>query len=265
MKHNEENNTNRPLIFITNDDGVDAKGIRSLVAILSGRGRVVVVAPDGPQSGQSSSITVDHPLRIRRHSDYEEAEIYSVNGSPVDCVKLGLHAVVGVRPDIIVSGINHGSNAGNSVIYSGTMGAAMEGCLAGIPSVGFSLLDYSRDADFSHMSDLISGVVDKVLEHGLPDGVCLNVNAPAGSFSGVKVVRAARGFWTEEYVAYTDPMGRPFYLLSGHFHNAEPDATDTDEYWLHRGEATIVPVQVDQSAPQPVIEAVRTLIMRNFI
>lgn len=245
-----ESDGNRPLILVSNDDGVAAKGLRSLIEFLVPLGEVIAVAPDSAQSAKSSAITVNSPLRLKPCPDIAGAKVYAVNGTPVDCVKLGLHvATSGRRPDIVVSGINHGSNAGSSVIYSGTMGAAIEGAVVGIPSVGFSLLDFSADADFTVCREVVERVVARVLAAGLPKGVCLNVNIPAVEHpKELKVVRAARTYWTEEFVEKVDPWGRPYYWLTGQMVNQEPDDDHTDEYWLKRGHATVVPVSVDQSA-----------------
>lgn len=241
--------SNRPLILVSNDDSVAAPGLRHLIDCVRHLGEIIAVAPAEPHSGMSSAITVDAPLRVTLVEDYNGVPVYSVSGTPVDCVKLGLHAVVPRRPDIMLSGVNHGSNSGNSVIYSGTMGAAMEASMAGIASVGFSLLHHSLKADFSQTTPFISDITARVLSAGLPEGVCLNVNFPAQcAIEGMKVVRAARGYWTEEFKEYTDPHGRPFYWLTGHFHNLEPDDPETDEYWLERRWATVVPVRADQSA-----------------
>lgn len=251
----------KPLILISNDDGVDAKGLRFLIETLATIGAdIIAVAPDAPRSGQSSAITVEQPLWLKRHADFAGAKIYSVSGTPVDCVKLALHAVVPRRPDILISGINHGSNAGNSVIYSGTMGAAMEGTMVGIPSVGFSLLHHSLDADFTECAPFVESITKAVLAKGLPDGISLNVNIPALCRpQGLKVVRAARGYWTEEYADYTTPSGKPYYWLTGRFVNSEPDDPATDEYWLKRQWATVVPVRVDQSATDQ-IETIENLL-----
>ena len=250
----------KPLILITNDDSIEAKGLRHLVDCVRTMGDIYVVAPNQPHSGQSSAFTVNAPLRIIEHPDYNDAVMRSVTGTPVDCVKLAMHHVLPRRPDIILSGINHGSNAGNSIIYSGTMGAALEGCMLGIPSVGYSLLHHSLKADFSECTPYITDITGRVLAEGLPDGVCLNVNFPAGCTpEGVKVVRAARGHWTEEYGDYTSPHGRPFYWLTGKFHNDEPGNPDTDEYWLARNYGTVVPIRPDQTAADQ-IEAIKSLI-----
>lgn len=245
----------RPLILITNDDSIEAPGLRALVEVAVEIGDVVVAAPSDAMSGQSSAITVTTPLRIREHAPYLGAKMYSINGTPVDCVKLALHALVDRVPDLLLSGVNHGSNSGNSIVYSGTMGAVLEGCMVGIPSIGYSLLDHSRSADFSEAQPWIRRITSAVARDGLGKGICLNVNIPAGCKpEGVKVVRAALGRWTEEYVEYTDPTGKPFYLLTGRFLNEEPDADDTDEYWLKRGYVTVVPVKTDMSATEMVDE-----------
>ena len=243
----------KPLIFISNDDGVEAPGLRHLIECVRNLGEVIAVAPSAPRSGQSSAITVDAPLRITECPGFDGAKVYSVSGTPVDCVKLGLHALVPRKPDIMLSGVNHGSNSGNSVIYSGTMGAAMEACLVGIPAMGFSLLHHSIAADFSHTTPYIIDFTKKVLESGLPEQVCLNVNIPAKCVpKGFKVVKAARGYWTEEYKEYKDPSGKPFYWLTGRFVNSEPDNDETDEYWLDRKYVTVVPVQPDQTCSSAV-------------
>lgn len=239
----------KPLILISNDDGIYAKGLRYLVDCVSEYGEVYVVAPDQPQSGQSSAFTVETPLRVKDHEEYNGARIFSVSGTPVDCVKLAMHHIVPRRPDIMLSGVNHGSNAGNSVIYSGTMGAAFEASMQGIPAVGFSLLHHSIKADFSECTPWVKAITRIVMEHGLPEGVALNVNFPAKvKIEGVKVVRSARSHWTEEYKEYLDPHGKPFYLLTGDLVNDEPESADTDLYWLDRNYATAVPVRADQNA-----------------
>lgn len=254
-----ENNT-RPLLMLSNDDGVSAKGLRYLIETLAHFGDIIAVAPDGPRSGQSSAITVDQPLRVTRHADWLGARIYSVNGTPADCVKLGLHAIMPRKPDLMLCGVNHGSNAGNSVLYSGTMGAVMEACMVGIPSIGYSLLHHSLDADFTECGPFITDITSRVMNGGLPAGICLNVNIPAlVRPAGIKVTRAARGYWTEEYVDRIDPHGVPYWWLTGKFHNSEPDDPETDEYWLKRDYVTVVPVRVDQSAVDK-IEDIKRLI-----
>ena len=219
----------KPLILITNDDSIEAKGLRHLVDCVRHLGDICVLAPNQPQSGQSSAFTVNSPLRVIEHPDYNGAMMRSATGTPVDCVKLAMHHVLPRRPDLILSGINHGSNAGNSVIYSGTMGAAFEGCMLGIPSVGYSLLHHSLAADFSECTRFITDITARVLSDGLPQGVCLNVNFPAKvTIKGTKVVRAARSHWTDEYEEYIDPHGKPFFWLTGRIVNEEPGNPETD-------------------------------------
>lgn len=239
----------KPLILISNDDGIHAPGLKVLIDCVRHLGEVYAVAPSEPRSGGSSSLTVNSPLRIVKYPDYNGAKMYSVSGSPVDCVKLAMHRITPRRPDLMFSGINHGSNAGNSIIYSGTMGAAMEACTLGIPSVGYSLLDHSLQADFSECIPYIRKISDAVAEHGLPDQVCLNVNFPANvRIEGMKVCRAARSHWTEEYKEYVDPHGKPFYWLTGKIVNEEAGSPETDLYWLDHNFASVVPATVDQNA-----------------
>jgi len=239
----------RPIILITNDDSIEAPGLHALVDIAKDFGDIYVVAPVSPRSGQSAAITVGALLRIKEiPGKTEGARYFTVDGTPVDCVKLALHAIVPRKPDFLFSGINHGSNSGNSITYSGTMGAVLEGCMNGIPSVGFSLLHHSLKADFSLSKDVVRSLIAKIIEKGLPAEVCLNINIPAKVVpEGVHVCRAARGHWTEEYKRYLDPQGSPFYWLTGRFINIEPEASDTDEYWLARRIVSVVPVSPDQS------------------
>lgn len=241
---------NRPLILITNDDSIKAPGIHCLAKSVSHLGEVYVVAPAAPQSGMSAAITVGAPLRIAEvPSDTDGIRLFTVTGTPVDCIKVALGEIVPRRPDFIFSGINHGSNSAVNVLYSGTMGAVLEGCVQGIPSVGFSLLHHSMKADFSLSASFVSSIAETVMAKGLPTGVCLNVNIPAKvTPEGLKVCRAAQGRWTDEYQRYIDPTGNPFYWLTGRFVNEEPDATDTDEYWLAKNYISIVPVYVDPTA-----------------
>ena len=235
-------------ILITNDDSISAPGLRALIDCAYGLGEITVVAPEYPQSGQSSAITVEHPLRIKRFEDYKDAKMYAVNGTPVDCVKLGLHALFDQKPDIILSGINHGSNSGNAIIYSGTMGAVIEGCMCGVSSIGFSLLDYMPNADFSLAAPFVREIIQSVIDTPLPPSIALNVNMPSHIVpKGIRTCRATTGYWSEEYKEYTDPFGRPFYMLTGNFVNTEPLAKDTDEYWLSEGYISVVPVTPDMT------------------
>lgn len=242
---------NRPLILVSNDDGYLARGVRVLMECLKEFGEVIGVCPDAPRSGQSMAITVNSPLRIERVDDVEGMAMYRVNGTPVDCVKLAMHVVLGGRkPDIVVAGINHGSNASINVVYSGTMGAAFEGCAFGIPSIGFSLTDHNPEADFTGCLPFVRRLTDMVLKNGLPEGVCLNVNIPDCPLipTEMHVARSCRGNWSDEYKEYTDPHGHKFYWLTGKFRNDEPDATDTDEWMLAHGIVSVVPTMLDRTA-----------------
>ena len=248
------NSGRKPRILIANDDGIGAKGLRSLVDYVSDLGDIRVVAPDSARSGQSGAITSGVPLFLEKIDSFSGAEFYACNGTPVDCVKSALHAFSEFRPDLILSGINHGSNAGVSILYSGTMGAVLEGCVVNIPSVGFSLLSHDADADFSPCRDYVRRIVTRVLSSGLPDGVCLNVNFPVQPIRGLRVCRQARGYWSEEYELRVGEKGREGYFLTGHFVNTEPEATDTDEYFLANLYVSVVPCLCDQTAYGKIAE-----------
>ena len=238
----------KPFILVTNDDGVKAPGIAALVEMVRPLGRVVVVAPEEGNSGMSHAITIKVPLRLTKIKEEEGLAIYSCSGTPADCVKLAMSQLFKEKPALLVSGINHGSNSAVSVVYSGTMAAAMEGCLYGIPSVGFSLLDYSYDADFSTCVKLGRPIAEKVLAEGLSQGVLLNVNfrvLAAEKIKGLKVCRQAAGSWREEFEKRIDPRGHEYFWLTGSFHNSEPEATDTDEWALSNGYISVVPIKAD--------------------
>ncbi len=239
----------RPLILVSNDDGIEAIGVHELVDCLLKLGDVVCVCPDGPRSGQSMAISVNTPLRIERLDDWHGAEMYKVNGTPVDCIKISMHTILGRRPDLVVSGINHGSNAAINVVYSGTMGAAFEGCACGVPSIGFSLTTHNPKADFSGCLPFVDKIVGSVLKNGLPEGVCLNVNIPASNPAPteMRITKACKGRWTDEYQEYTDPNGRKFYWLTGKFKNEEPDNEDTDEWCLSHGIVSVVATALDRT------------------
>ncbi len=240
----------KPLILVTNDDGVMAPGIRHLVKYMLELGDVVVVAPDKPQSGMGHAVTMTVPIRLEKITVNSGHDEYSCSGTPVDCVKLAVNKVLKRKPDLLVSGINHGSNASISVIYSGTMSAAIEGSMEGIPSIGFSLLDYRFDADFTQAKAHIKTVVTNVLEHGLPKGICLNVNIPAieaAALKGVKVCRQARGNWEEEFDHRQDPRGKDYYWLTGRFALHE-NSNETDEWALKNNYISVVPIQFDFTA-----------------
>lgn len=238
----------KPLILITNDDGIDAKGITVLTALMMQIGDVIVVAPDGGRSGQSNAITVTHPIRFTKIQEREGLIRYSCTGTPTDCVKLALNEILPKKPDILVSGINHGSNAAINVIYSGTMGAVFEGCENGISSVGFSITNHASDADFSFFEPHILDITRKVLKNGLPYGVCLNVNAPSNEINGVKITRQTKGYWTKEFERRNDPRGGFYFWMTGYFKNEEPDAEDSDEWALSNDYVSIVPTKIDMTA-----------------
>ncbi|MFZ9777575.1 MAG: 5'/3'-nucleotidase SurE [Schleiferiaceae bacterium] len=241
-----------PLILVTNDDGITAPGIRTLIHAMNQLGDVVVVAPDSPQSGMGHAITLHESLRLKPMSiDAGPQTEYACSGTPVDCVKLAVHEVLKDRkPDLIVSGVNHGSNASVNVIYSGTMSAAVEGAMQGVPSIGFSLLDYRWDADFRPVEPYLKQIAQNVLADGLPEGVCLNVNFPHADkapYAGVRVARQALGFWKEAFEERIDPYGKPYYWMRGDYHN--PDgAEDTDIWALDRGFVSVVPTMYDLTA-----------------
>lgn len=239
----------RPLILVSNDDGIDAPGVHTLIDVLVEFGDVVTVCPETHMSGQSMALTCNSPLRITRLENYEGALMYKVNGTPVDCVKLAMYTVLDRKPDLVVSGINHGSNAAVNVVYSGTMGAAMEGCAIGIPSVGFSLTSHSYDADMKASIPFIRKIISGILRDGLPAGICLNVNIPdcVNGPSGMRLTKACKGYWSDEYREYTDPNGKKFYWLTGKFVNVEPDNEDTDEWCLAHGIVSVVPVALDRT------------------
>lgn len=241
-------NNKKPLILITNDDGDNAKGIEVLTRLMTEIGDVVVVAPDGPRSGMSNAITVMHPVRFKLLEEREGLTRYACTGTPTDCVKLALNEIVDRQPDLLVSGVNHGSNAAINIIYSGTMGAVLEGCENSIPSIGFSLCNHSPDADFSHFEPYILEIARETLKNGLPNGICLNVNAPCGELNGIKIARQCNGRWTKEFAKRTDPFGRSYFWLTGYFENHEPEANDTDEWALANGFVSVVPSKIDMTA-----------------
>lgn len=236
----------RPLILVTNDDGFRARGIRTLTAYLKDVADIVVFAPESPQSGMSSAITHISPLRYFLYKDEENVKTYICNGTPVDCVKLALN-VLDIKPDMVFAGINHGSNAAVSVIYSGTMGAAIEGCIFGLPSVGMSLCDFSNDADFSESGVIATKIALKIWEEGLPKGVCLNVNVPKGEVKGIQIASQTKGKWSNEYYKAKDGAQRDVFWLRGYFDNWEEDNSETDEWALSNGYAAIVPVKINMT------------------
>lgn len=240
---------NRRLIFVTNDDGYASRGMEAAIEVARRFGRVVVIAPETVQSGMSQAITMYNPLYLRRIPREDDVEMYALNGTPVDCVKMAFdHLLSDERVDLVLSGINHGSNSAVNVLYSGTMGAAIEGSFYGCPAIGLSLCDHSADADFTAAVHYCTEIVRSVVEGGMAAPLCLNVNVPVGgvdSLAGVRVCRQNRGFWREEFYRRHDPRGREYYWLTGDFVNAEPGSEDTDEWALSHGYVSVVPVHVD--------------------
>jgi 5'-nucleotidase len=240
----------KPTILVVNDDGISAPGLRALIGAVKSLGDVVVMAPDKPQSGTGHAITVRSPLRIHKIAEEEGYREYSCNGTPVDCVKVGEQIVLKKKPDLMVCGINHGSNAAINIVYSGTMAAVIESAIGGVPSIGFSLLDYSMKADFSACSAYIKKICLNVLSKGLPENICLNVNFPAvngSAINGIKVCRQAKSRWVEEFDIRKDPAQREYYWLTGIFEKLE-DEKDTDTWALENNYVTVVPVQFDFTA-----------------
>ncbi len=235
------------LILVTNDDSVNAKGIQSLVKIASTLGRVVVVAPDKPQSGMGHAMSLSDPIRLNRVWMFGDVEAYSSSGTPVDCVKLAIYEVLERKPDLVLSGINHGENSSTNVLYSGTMSAAIEGAMEGLPSIGFSLSDFSSEADFMQYEAYVSRIISKALKEDFPKFTCLNVNipnVPASDIAGIKVCTQAHAFWADRFDKREDQFGRPYYWLTGEFGEVNPQE-DSDLHALYRGYISIVPTQFD--------------------
>ena len=241
----------KPLILVTNDDGITAPGLRTLIEVMKTIGEVVVVAPDSPQSAMGHAITVNSTLyvedvKIDSGGDTE----YSCSGTPADCVKLAVKQILDRRPDICVSGINHGSNSSINIIYSGTMSAALEAGIEGIPAIGFSLCNYNWSANFEASKSYVKTITENVLKHGLPTGVVLNVNipdVPKADIKGIRICRQAKANWEEEFDKRTNPNGRDYYWLAGTFVNLD-GGEDTDEWALEHGYVSVVPVQFDLTA-----------------
>ncbi len=239
--------SSRPTILVTNDDSINAPGIRNLVEAVRELGNVVVVAPDSPQSGMGHAVTIGHPLRLEKVSVFEGIDAYQCSGTPVDCVKLARDVVLGRKPDLCVSGINHGANHSINVLYSGTMSAAMEAAIEGVPSAGFSLTDFSWEADFTVARDVARKFVERMLGSDLPVGTLFNVNIPAGDASGyrgMKLCRMAHARWCENFDRRVDPRGRDYYWMVGRFETMENE-TGTDVEALRDGYASVVPIQFD--------------------
>jgi 5'-nucleotidase len=249
-EHKKAERKDKPLILVTNDDGVTSPGIRALVEAMRPLGNIVVVAPDSPQSGMGHAITIDQPLRIKPIQLFEGIDTWQCTGTPVDCVKLAVDKVLHRKPDLCVSGINHGANSSINVIYSGTMSAAMEAAIEGIPAIGFSYLDYSFDADFAASREIANRVSTAVLKNGLPDATLLNVNIPKlpiNKIKGIKVCRQANGKYDEEFAERVDPRNTKYYWLTGKF-AINDNGADTDEWALRHGFVSVVPTQFDLTA-----------------
>lgn len=247
---NQSKMNDKPLIFLTNDDGVGAKGLRRLIETVRPMGRLLVVAPETAQSGMGHAITMTRPLHLKKVRAEEGLTVYACNGTPVDCVKIAFDSLMlgGEYPALAISGINHGSNSAVNILYSGTMGAAIEASFYNIPSFGFSVLDHSEDADFTTAEHFIPGIIRSVLADGLRPPVCVNVNipnVPVAQIRGIRPCRQTRGFWREEFERRQDPRGQDYYWLTGYFHNIEPEAEDTDEWALKHDYISVVPIQVD--------------------
>ena len=243
----------RPLLLISNDDGYQSKGIQKLVEMLSDYGDIIVCAPDDARSGYSCAFSATIPLRLHQRESRDGLEVWSCNGTPTDCVKIALAEICPRRPDIIIGGINHGDNASVNAHYSGTMGVTLEGCMKYIPSVAFSLCDHRDDADFAPLRPLIREITQRVLQEGLPKGVCLNVNFPlVEAYKGVKVCRMAYGTWGGEVTKCHHPRGYDYWWMVGHYRNDEPAAEDTDRWALDNGYVAITPTQIDLTAYQAI-------------
>ena len=243
----------KPLILVTNDDGITAPGLRTLIHIMNEIGEVVVVAPDSPQSGMGHAITISDTLYCKKEKiDDGPQQEYSISGTPADCVKFAVREILNKKPDLCVSGINHGANSSINVIYSGTMSAAVEAGLEGIKSIGFSLLDYSWDADFTSCKEYIRKISLNLLKEK-KENLILNVNFPSNTkkFKGVKVCRQAKGYWEDTYDKRISPLGKEYYWLTGNFVNQE-DSKETDEWALSQGYVSVVPISFDMTSHKDI-------------
>lgn len=246
----------RPLILITNDDGIEAKGLRNLIEAVETFGDVVIVAPTKPQSGMGHAITVNDVLRLEESKMYSGFNAFSCSGTPVDCVKIALSDVIQGKPDLLLSGINHGENSATNVLYSGTMSAAIEGAMINIPSIGFSLLDFDPNADFTASQGVVQDVVKQALGQALPENICLNVNIPRlakEEIKGLKICRQAKAFWNDSFDKREDQFGKPYFWLKGEF-NRENLEEDTDIWALDNGYVSVVPTQFDMTAHNTINE-----------
>jgi 5'-nucleotidase len=244
----------KPLILISNDDGITAPGIKALIEVMTELGDVLVVAPDKPQSAMGHAITINQPIRLTEVHVYPGITSYQCSGTPVDCVKLAIDKLLPRKPDLMVSGINHGSNASINVIYSGTMSAAVEAAIDGMPAIGFSLCDYAWDADFESIKPYIKKIAQETLKRGLPYGTLLNVNLPvpaSGQIKGIKVCRQAQAKWKEDFDQRIDPFGRNYYWMTGKFINMDK-GEDTDQWALENDYVSVVPTMFDLTDHQRI-------------
>ncbi|GAB6279408.1 MAG: 5'/3'-nucleotidase SurE [Lentimicrobium sp.] len=264
MNFEEEDSMENKLILVTNDDGYTAPGIRALIRLMRSLGEVIVAAPDKPQSGMAHSITVNNPLRYQKITEEENYKEYAINGTPVDCVKLAEKFLLPRKPDLLVSGINHGSNASINILYSGTMAAVLEGCMLNIPSIGFSFCDYSFHADFEQLDKWITKIAQVVLQNGLPKGVCLNINFPETSgkpIRGIRITHQGEGRWEEEFDHRIDPRQRDYFWIMGNFvsYDGQPGS---DLHALENDYISIMPVQYDMTAYH-AMESLMTIFHNN--
>ncbi len=246
---------NKPLFLLSNDDGVTAKGLNELIRFIRHLGDLVVVAPDCARSANSCALSVTVPVSYKLLKKEDGLTIYQCSGTPVDCIKLALHAILERTPDLILAGVNHGENAAVNVHYSGTMGIAIEGCLKGIPSIGFSLCDHSGDADFQPGAKYIQHIIEKILSGGLPELVCLNVNIPATShLKGIKVCTQAKGYWESEWENCYRSGGNPYFWLSGSLVHLDRENQESDQWAISNGYVSVTPVRVDLTAYEYIDE-----------
>lgn len=240
----------KPLIFISNDDGYQASGIKQLIEMLHPLGQILVMAPDSARSGSSMALTPSKPVTYSKIREEEDLVVYSCTGTPVDCTKLAFHVFFqNKKPDLLVAGINHGDNAAVNVHYSGTMGVTIEGCLKGVPSIAFSSFNKAKDADYSSYTSIVQKLSTLVLEKGLPEGICLNVNFPISSVhKGVRVCRQDKGNWFQEWRSYLQDEDSKSYLIAGDYISSEPFASDTDRCAIEHGYVAVTPTTIDLTA-----------------
>jgi len=238
--------SNRPLILISNDDGFQAKGISALIRFLRPIGDIVVVAPDVARSGYATALTIKSPLHFSKVRQEVGLTVYKCTGTPTDCVKLAVSTILSRTPDLVIGGINHGDNSGVNIHYSGTMGIALEGAINNIPSIGFSLCNYSQDADFTPCGPYVKKIVNQVLQNGLPKMTCLNVNFPdTPEYKGIKICSQSKTQWVKEYEPFTHPFGETFYWMAGYMENLDPKNTENDAWALANGYVALVTAKVD--------------------